>query len=248
MKYLCSLMLLLLLSPVAKGCSLIVRVADVPPFYSQNANGEWEGLAVDLSRAILKEAGCTAQYRAIPWRRALHQMEMGSVAAMMNVSKTPERERTMYFVGPVLEERMVLVLAADNPIEIGSYSDFKALDKPVGLLRGGFYGEAFKAAVTLDTALSDKFYLANTTANNQQNLVNKRLSGFITQEFSAYYRLKKIGEGFRVHPWVFHRNDVYMGLSKKGVTAEQYQAFQAATEKLRANGELARLLSQYKGD
>lgn len=246
MKLLAAISLFLLFTAQAVSCELSVRVVNLPPMYSQDEQGNWRGLGIDISQSLLRKMNCTARYLEIPWKRALHQMQQGSLDMMFSLTKTQERSSYMYLAGPLMEENMVLIVPRENAIKIDTFQDYQKFSKPIGLLRGGFYGDSFAQAIANDAQLKEKFIYANSSADNQNNLENRRISGFISQEYSAYHRLKALGNRYKVHQNIFYRNDVYVGLSKKSVPKARYIALQKALEQFAKNGELELLLSRYK--
>ena len=70
---------LMVLVPHAFACEIRLRVSDVPPHYYVNESGKWDGLSVNLAKALLHEAGCKITFVKLPWRRALESMKSGDI-------------------------------------------------------------------------------------------------------------------------------------------------------------------------
>ena len=58
-------------------CNLSVRVTDYKPQYYQDSRGEWQGLAVEITRALFDQAKCEITFVDVPWNRALHLLQRG---------------------------------------------------------------------------------------------------------------------------------------------------------------------------
>jgi len=101
------------------------RVSNYKPVYWQE-NGEWVGMNIDFYRAIEKSSGLRFTYVDLPWSRGIYSLKNGSCTIMSNLSKTPERQKFMYFVGPYAQEEMVFVVHKDDvKLPIDSLDDLE---------------------------------------------------------------------------------------------------------------------------
>ena len=139
----CMLVLMALTSQAFSECRLRVRIANSIPQYSQDINGNWKGLGIELIEVLLNEADCQPDYMVYPWKRSLTQLREGKVDMMVNLSITLERKEYLWFIGPQRDETIVLVVNKNSDFKIDSLDDFKALNNKIGVENGAFYGDEF---------------------------------------------------------------------------------------------------------
>lgn len=213
-------------------CHLNVRTANHPPQYYINEDGQWSGLAVEIAKALLAEANCTVSFKETPWARALHLMEHGGLDIITNISKTPEREVFMYFVGPIRDETMVMLVPKDFQYPIDQLYDLKQLDKGIGIIRGAFYGEEFAAKLKNDAEFNRVFEQTSSTKTNVEKLKHGRIAGLVGDKYNIVYLINNaLKRGtYAIHPFAFNSDNVYFGLSKKSVAPQRLKQLQAAYE------------------
>ena len=215
-----SLVLLSSLSLVTRAeCQLSVRVFDFAPQFVHNPQGSWQGMAVELIEAVLKEAKCTPQYHNLTWKRSLYLLEHGGLDIMLNMSITPQRQEYLQFIGPLRDETMILVASRGLATDISHLDDLKKLDKRVGILRGAFYGTGFADKLKSDAEFAVRFEQANSTDTNIGKLKKHRIAGFFNDKYNANYILKTKLDAtkYKVHPLILNQDYVYIGVSKKSV-------------------------------
>lgn len=219
---------------VHAGCKFRVRTAKVTPEqhslrYILAENGSWSGFTIDITAALLQEAGCEYSFHPLTWKRALVDLEDGHIDIMMNVSLTERREKFAYFVGPMDEEKMVLIVRKDANYQIDTLDDFKRIPGKFSFERGAYLGEAFAAKQRSDPAFAKKFEnFAGGDITNYERLSLGRLSGFIADDFEVATQLGGHPDLTR-HPFTINHNWVYWAVSKKSVSPELalslYQAY-----------------------
>jgi len=132
------------------GPRLVVARADFqsPPLeYEQD--GEIRGLHADLVRGAAARLGMVVEFRSVPWARALHLAQTGKVDAVTFVTRTPEREAFLLFLGGnVLHDvRNVFITLAESPVGGRWNGDLASLaGLRVGLVREFSFGPAFDTA------------------------------------------------------------------------------------------------------
>ncbi len=125
----------------AEECIIKLRVNDSPPSYFKDSSGNWTGFVVEQGNAVIKAAGCKAEYRKAPWGRGLLLLEEGEIDMMGIMSITEERKRFTHFIGPHYSEIMRLVVAKDNNYHIEKHEDIKNLLKKIMVELDAYYGE-----------------------------------------------------------------------------------------------------------
>lgn len=97
-----------LLSILLMGClvdsvlaELQLLTEDAPPT-SFSRDGELQGLAVEVVRALIARTGDPAKIELLPWTRGYHLAQQQANTAIFSTVRTPEREAKFQWVGPLL--------------------------------------------------------------------------------------------------------------------------------------------------
>ncbi len=122
-------------------CVIRLRVNDSPPSYFKDSSGNWTGFVVEQGTAVIKEAGCKAEYRSAPWGRGIRLLEEGEIDMMGIMSITEERKAFAHFIGPHYFETIRLVVAKDSNYHIEKHEDLKNLPQKIMAERESYYGE-----------------------------------------------------------------------------------------------------------
>jgi polar amino acid transport system substrate-binding protein len=136
-------LLLVSLSLVAPGAHAAPEpplrlVSDVwPPF----TDGEGKPRqALDLVQEALKRSGAAPSFLIASWSVALLGLERGHYDGSGAIWKSPEREKTLLFSRPYLENRLLLVARKGSDVSAASLT--KLAGKRLALTRGYAYGDA----------------------------------------------------------------------------------------------------------
>ncbi len=244
----CFLGLLICLIPLSSHgtCNLTVRVTEFKPQYYLDSDGQWQGVAVAITRALFKQAKCDITFVDVPWKRALHLLDQGGVDLVLNMTATANRQKYAHFIGPMLDETQVLIVEQDSDHIITELDDIKHLSKRIGIDRGVFYGSLFAQKMTTDSSFVDKFEYADNSSN-MLKLISGRVLGILGNKYTASYRVHHLlpkGK-FKLHPFVFNQSFVYFGFSKKSVSTDLLSRFERAYETIRQNGTLQDIRKRY---
>lgn len=221
---------------------ICVPEEDYAPLTYQDSSGQWTGLDVELTRALLNEAGFTPDFVRLPWSRALEYMKTGEIQLMMNVSKTDERSEFMYWIGPERVSRMVLAVKAGNEgLPITTLDDFPLVaaqqNTRFGIQQDVFYSPEFNDRLNAPDFAAG-FELVPQHSLNPNKVLTGHILGFFEEETFLKYMIQQSPEyaGLALHPFVLTQEEVYFGISKKGVSEEARERLQAAYTRLEQNG------------
>ncbi len=227
---------------------VVARVSENAPYF-WSENGVWKGLDVEIYAAIAKEAGVELKFERLPWSRAIDYMKTGECGIMSQLSKTPEREEYMTFLGPYdLEEIVLVVKKADAKIRIANLDELAAASvaagKAIGIEEDAFYSDAFSERFANDERFRSRFEYVKTTANDMI-LGGRIFAAFDRRPIIAYdIRTKPQYKGLAVHPFVIGSGPVYIGVSKK-TPPDVLARLEAACEKLAGNGGFKRIVDRW---
>jgi len=243
-------LILFFISPVTfSDCVLKMRVADYKPYHYLNDQKEYVGLNIDMVKVLMEEANCTVTYHDVPWKRALSMMESGELDFMVNMSITEERSKYINFIGPQMDESVVLVVRNDFNHKLASLEDLKDLPHGIGIETGLFYGVEFDEKIKSDLKFRNKVETVHDINFNFRKLKFSRISGWITDKYYALHQIKTDTEysDFKVYPnFYINRSKVYYGFSKESVGQELLFRLKAAYQRATKAGRFSKVLSQYE--
>jgi len=226
---------------IADPCKITVRIPEgsiYPPFFMQDTNGKLTGLAIELAEALLYEAGCTPVYVPLPFARSLKYLESGQLNLMLNLSITEERKAYIKYIGPQLDETVVIVILKGSNYKINSLDDLKKFPKPIGVERGKVYGKTFDLKREKDYSFREKIDEVSDLLSNEKKLLSGRISCFLGYGYNIFYKMKSDPQykNFSVHPFIINQDWVYFGFSKKSVSDDLFKRLQAAYQSAKRKG------------
>jgi ABC-type amino acid transport substrate-binding protein len=236
----------------AYGADIIrVRVTDFAPNYFIN-NKHWTGLEVELAEALVAEAGFSIEFVNLPWSRALAYMQNGQLDVMMNLSRTPDREAFMNFIGPERISTRVLIMRRENlDLHIDNLDQLveaaQARDLKIGIQKDAKYSDEFDSRLTSDPSFAAHFDQVSQGALLAKKTRAGHNLGFFEDLNYAAYQLKHSPDfaDLAIHPFVLSVSPSYFGLSKRLAPAK-FDRLQAAFERLEKNGTLARIRARWE--
>ncbi len=243
-------LLLLTLADTCLSCEIRVRVPEdnsYAPFFVQDASGKWSGLSIELTEALLQEADCTPIYKAMPFARALYYLQQGKIDMMSLMTITEERKDFMHFVGPELDETVLLVTRKDAAYHIVSLNDLKKLPLAIGVERGKVYGKAFEKKRATDSGFRARLEEVKEVDSNEKKLALGRISGFLGYGYNVMFQVQTnpLYKDFAIHPFVIHQDWVYFGFSKKSMPPELLERMQKALERATKKGLFDAIRKRY---
>ncbi|TFW17063.1 substrate-binding periplasmic protein [Duganella callida] len=114
--------------------------------FEQGADGQWQGLGVDVLRALATRAGDTIHFKLYPWPRAQAMVERAQADILVGPYKSPERLQRFDFIDlPFYRDRMIFYARRDD--NIAWRGDLAALKgRRLVAVRGWHYGAQFDQA------------------------------------------------------------------------------------------------------
>jgi len=246
--------LLFFLAPqgVAEGADVIrVRVTDFAPNYFLS-DKHWSGLEVELAEALATEAGFSIEFVNLPWSRALAYMQNGQLDMMMNLSRTPDREAFLNFIGPERISTRVLIVRRENiGLHIENLTQLveaaQAKGLKIGIQSDAKYSDEFDARLLADPAFATHFDQVAQGALLAKKTQAGHNLGFFEELTYATYQFKHSPDfdGLALHPFRVSVSPTYFGISKR-FAAAKFNRLQAAFERLDKSGALARIRARWE--
>lgn len=157
---------------------------EYPPLIYSDAGGGAQGIAVDLVRQALGNAGWEIEVEILPWARSLEMMRGGQRDCIFTIFKTPEREKFLdYSSKPLLQQPIAFYALKGGAVSFGG--DFAKLrGRSIAVAQAVNYGQRFEAEKT-------QFNLAQaySAAQTFQLLARGRVDLTISNVYLAAHQL-----------------------------------------------------------
>ena len=111
------------------------------------------GVAPAIVRTALERAGYETTYTVAEWSYVLKQTEAGTFDAIAAAWPSKEREGSLVFSEPYLENEIVLVKKRGAKFDFAEVAAGKRLDLTLGLVRGYAYGGALEPLAKMPTRI-----------------------------------------------------------------------------------------------
>lgn len=236
----------------ARACEVVVRWNDDPPYSFRQADGRLAGLNVELVEQTLARLGCRAQWRELPWARALVELEAGRLDLLPGGLRRPEREAFAFFVAQhVLSRNRLFVREADRA-RIGGATRLADVMRPglrLGVQIGVVYGPEYAELLAQPTFRST-LTQSTTRRSLWQMLELGRVDGVLASEASARWELAQQGLQARIVATdvVLSDEPAFVMVSKRSRDATWARRYQEASDALQADGTMARAVRKYFGE
>ena len=233
-----------LFAPIASAAEpLLIHVdAGNPPFmFGADERGTPLGMYPAILYSAFKRGGTPVVVKAIPWKRALLEIELGA-AGVGGIYKNDERAAKFDYSDPIFLERIAVFYNTNNPIEFNSIRDL--FGKRVGVTRGWSYGDDFDLAIKYDQVT------AESTGGDQQNfskLALGRIDAVLAIVESGERLLEKGTKEYadiRMAKTLLVSNQAYLAFAKKANQLPSIALFNKELAKMKKDGSFNALVQQ----
>jgi polar amino acid transport system substrate-binding protein len=194
------------------------------------------GIGADTVREMMKRAGIRYEMTLrFPWSRIYKMTEEGKGFGLFVTTRTPERENSFKWVGPIADTSMVLIAKPGSDLKLTK------IDQAANLTIGGYAGDSV-AETLKGMGFMVKEAVEDTT--NIQKLMDGEIDVWATTDPVGPYFAKT--KGYPNLPVVlrFRTSQVYLALNKETpdiVITEMQKAF----DSMRDDGTLAQITRKY---
>jgi polar amino acid transport system substrate-binding protein len=213
--------------PVAK---IVVGLDEhFPPLGFRNDQQELVGFDIDLAREAAKRLGAQVQFKPIDWSTKEAALSGRRVDVLWNgLTITDDRQQTMAFTAPYMQNHQIIVVAARSPIQ--GKADL------AGRVVGAQEGSTAVDAVKKEEAVFQTFREFKTFGDNRialMDLAAGRLDAVVVDEAVGRYHVARKPQSYFVLDAHFGAEDYGVGLRKEDTALR---------------GQLDRVLAQMKQD
>lgn len=204
-------------STAASACVIKVQVHDFPP-YSYLQGADWHGSRVVLSQRLAAKLNCQVEFFDVPFGRALMLVEEGKLDLIFNLTKTAERNKSMFFLAPHQLEVLVVGVHKSYPewLQLSSLIELQKFPGRIALTTGSYLGQAFEK-IRADPKNFDKFVdVADRRAKNEL-VLKGRAQGVIEERDYLRYAIENFPnyQNISITPLILSESPVYLALSRK---------------------------------
>lgn len=126
--------LIVLLLPVSLPGQHLRAVTEQFPPYSYEHDGRVGGISVEIVSEIARVARLSVEIEVLPWSRAYRQARRGENVLLFSIGRTPQRERELQWIGPIVPYPVSFFSYGDSVPVIQGYSDL--VQYTVGVVDG----------------------------------------------------------------------------------------------------------------
>jgi len=226
------LVLICLPKPTSAEPILVMVDTANPPFMFLTSDGKASGIYPAIITEAFERMGVPVKVSAIPWKRALANMEMGE-AGVAGIYKTIERSGKCDFSDYLFVEKVQVIVLAKRMFP---YSGLQSLQgKRLGVLRGWSYGDEF------DKARAAGLFTVEEVESDAQNLAklkNDRLDAVLAIKESGDASMSGFGspQAFVALEPPLSETPTYLAFSRQADKAELLKSFNKALASMRQDG------------
>ncbi|WP_245904627.1 substrate-binding periplasmic protein [Billgrantia lactosivorans] len=208
------------------GGTIAFNTEEYPPYNYQDDDGRITGDATELLRDALDDAELDADFRLLPWARALTEAQLRERHCVYSTTRTPERESLFTWVGPLVTSTWAAFALEESAIEADSLEDLTELR--VGSFREDAVGQyAVSQGVPIVVASAERENIGRLQAG--------LIDAWVTGEQTARFLAEEAGLPLR-RLFAFNEVDLYLACHPS--VPDQFVArLQAALDRARASAE-----------
>jgi polar amino acid transport system substrate-binding protein len=224
-------------APGAWADDLTILAGEFPPFVFKNA-GKPDGAAYRILTEMAARAGATVKLTFLPWQRAQSQTLETPGAGIIPLVRTPEREASFKWVGPMISDSMVLVTSRSHrpaPQDLAIAAKWR-----IGTVAGS---PNHTALLRLGIGFLEP---AIDEATNARKLDAGRIDAWASSKLVApfQYRLLGLDPAQIEFGAEVRRSDIFLGLNHS-VPDALVERLQAALDSIRREGGVADVLKNF---
>lgn len=97
------------------------------PLQFYGSDGKLTGLTIEIVQEIQKRTGNTDTIQVVPWARGLDKIDHNPNTLLFSMARTPERENSYQWIGPIMANMYGLYAKADSTLQIRTIEEAKKI-------------------------------------------------------------------------------------------------------------------------
>ncbi len=199
------------------------------------------GYSWEIARAAFHAVDWTIQLRITPWARGMEELREKQTEILFPTGKNPTRlEYMQYSDNSVVDVNFLIYKNDDRSIGYDGLRSLKG--KPIAVVRGFNYGEAFNQADYIDKVTVDSI------EQGFDVLEEGRVVGFAGYDIPWDYRLRQWDrvDEFEKLPAFDGTKEFLAGLQDHEPATEAIEAFDEGYRRIKENGTLAEIRERWE--
>lgn len=223
-----------------------VQASAAMRFYTEEAaplafmqDGEMRGMSAELVNALIARTGEPSTVEIVPWTRGYYLAQREPDTALFSTVRTPEREASFQWVGPILVGSSRFYSLKSNPIEVNSLQD-AAASGPLALPKKWYSYESLQ-----HMGLSN-LYGVDSAKIMVRMLKRGRVNLIATQDLTLEQELATGGlvpADVRAH-MSFMKSAYYIAFSP-ATSPAKVALWQSALDDMRADGSYEKIVHKW---
>jgi polar amino acid transport system substrate-binding protein len=219
----------------AKSIKLVIQ--EYTPFTHTNPKtAQIEGVLSDKIQEIMRRAGETTSIKSTSLARALQATQNEENTCMIGLRRTPERESSFKWVGPLIFDDWVLYSKKDSLVKLKNFEDAKPY-------RIGSYKNAATGLQLTEQGYKIEF--ANEDEENPRLLVNNRIDFWVVSELHGMYMAQQQGYWKEMQRALKYKTiELYM-LCHPSMEKSRIALFNRYNKELESDGTMEKISHKY---
>lgn len=242
-------MVLLLSSTAAIAAPLCAVGSHYPPFriVDHGHEQDMQGIHAELLHEMARCLDTPSQYRALPYVRAMGQLDTGEADVYIGLMKTPERQKILHYVEPPYrtDSHKVFYLRKGEGERVQGFDDLKKLERGVGISRGSRYFQAFDESVDIrkDPAINTLLSLRMLLAGRVDAVIaTDGVGDYIARQNHMHERIERASYGY------YGALPAYMTVSRASPWAERLDEMNACMAQMVQSGRVDEMVERQLHD
>ncbi len=227
---------------------LIIGWEPWEPFQMRTQNGIYTGLDLDLVKLVLNDAGCSVEFKKMPWKRMIISIKEGTIDMIAGASRTPERENFSFFSEAYRQETMLMFVRKGEKdlYNFDRLSDIIGTGFKLGTTRGYYYGERF-VELKDNPEFSKSLSIIAYDHQLPKMLIHKRISGFLGDSVNVATSLRNenLTREIEAHSMPVYSSNIHVMFSVKRVSPETVAMFNTSLLKLKTTKAYQTIIDKY---
>lgn len=217
---------------------ITLAYVDFPP-YEFEANGQAEGILVEIVGKIFQRANISLELEFLPFKRAYAYTLRGEIDGLFNFYKTPKRLAGFDYSDVILKNPLVLFVKKGSKITFNTLTDLKGLR--IGVMRGYTYGPEFDESTAFIKEIGDSH------ESNFKKLAVGRLDVYVCDNLVGMHVVRKLRlmSEFDILPVPLIIMDGHIGFTKNK-HQPTIRKINEIIKAMRQSGEIDQVISNYK--
>ena len=213
-----------------------------PPMGFRDDKNNLVGFDIDMAKEAAKRLGMAVEFKPIDWNSKEAELSSKRVDVLWNgLTITEKRKENILFTKPYMENKQVIIVAANSPV--------KGKADLAGKVVGAQDGSSSVDAISKEAAVLKSFKELKKFPDNVAALLDLkagRLDAVVVDEIvGRYYIAKKPGE-YKVLSEHFGSEEYGVGLRKDD--KELLAKLQKAMDEMKQDGTAAKISKQWFGE